>query len=200
MWIRVLQLSPAKISRVNFSLVKVLLASVLLLAATALSAQQSTSEPNTTVERTPRPIPRSTTRAPRSDEVQPQSSSKDTKVDLAPPKGDASAHPNSSAADDVMELHTYNPMKAMKDVEVGDYYYKIRNYPAAISRYREALEYKPSDAVATFGLAQALDKSGQPDEARAQYEAYLKILPNGPQAAECRKSLDRLSKPTKAKK
>ena len=50
-------------------------------------------------------------------------------------------------------------MKAMKDVEVGDYYYKQENYKAAISRYREALEVKPHDAEATYKLAQVLDKT-----------------------------------------
>ena len=50
-------------------------------------------------------------------------------------------------------------MRAMKDVEVGDYYYRRENYKAALSRYREALEFKPRDAVATFKLAQTLEKT-----------------------------------------
>jgi hypothetical protein len=32
----------------------------------------------------------------------------------------------------------------------------------------------------------------QPDEARKEYESYLKILPNGPQAQEVQKAVDRL--------
>ena len=55
----------------------------------------------------------------------------------------------------------------MKDVEVGDFYYKAGNYKAALSRFREALQYKPRDAVATFKLAQTLEKSKQFEEARA---------------------------------
>lgn len=151
--------------------------------------------------RTP-PKPKSSTTSsvpPRSD-GQAESSSKDTMIDISPPKGDSMAHPNSgTVADDVLELHPYNPMKAMKDVEVGDYHFKRKNYPAAISRYREALEYKPHDAVATYALAQALEKTGDQAGAIESYEDYLKTLPRGPQAGECHKALERLSKSTAKK-
>jgi len=158
---------------------------VVLATALAVAAQES------------KPTSKKSTPPPRSDD-QAESSSKDTMVDLSPPKGDASAHPNGgSVADDVLELHPYNPMKAMKDVEVGDYHMRNKRYAAAISRYREALEYKPHDAIANFALAQALEKTGDLEGARESYEDYLKILPNGPHAAEVRKALDRISKPRK---
>ncbi len=60
------------------------------------------------------------------------------------------------------------------------------------NRYREALYYKDNDAVATFRLAECLEKLDQPDEARKGYESYLKILPHGPQAEEAQKAIDRL--------
>lgn len=127
---------------------------------------------------------------PRSDE----SSSKDSIVDLSPPMGDAKSHPNGGIADEVMELRPWNPMKAMKNCEIGDYYMKQKNYRAAESRYREALEWKPNDAEATFKLATVLEKTGQSDEARSTYESYIKILPNGPHAEESKKALTRLPK------
>jgi tetratricopeptide (TPR) repeat protein len=136
---------------------------------------------------------------PRSDEGKPesqpehdQSSSEQTRTDLSPPKGDELAHPNSGQAADA--AHEWNPLRAMKDVEVGTYYYKAGNYKAAISRFREALQFKPRDAVATFKLAQALEKTGQIAQARAQYEAYLAILSDGPNAVEAKKALERLEK------
>ena len=129
---------------------------------------------------------------PRSDD---ESSSEQTRVDLSPPKGDALAHPDGTrVADDVMGKHEWNPMRAMKDVEVGDYYYRRENYKAALSRYREALEFKPRDAVATFKLAQTLEKTKEFEEARSQYEEYLAILKDGPSAAEAKKALERLKK------
>jgi tetratricopeptide (TPR) repeat protein len=129
---------------------------------------------------------------PRSDD---ESSSEQTRVDLSPPKGDALAHPDGGhVADDVMGRHEWNPMRAMKDVEVGDYYYKRENYKAALSRYREALEFKPRDAAATFKLAQTLEKTKEFAEAQSQYEEYLAILKDGPSAAEAKKALERLKK------
>ena len=129
-----------------------------------------------------------------------ESSSKDTRIDLSPPANDARSHPESGAAmvdavdsgNDVQELHPWDPHKAAKDVEVGDYYFKRKNYRAALDRYKEALVYKPNDAIANFRLAECEEKSGLPSDAVTHYEAYLKILPHGPQAADAQKGLDRL--------
>jgi len=125
-----------------------------------------------------------------------ESSSEQTRLDLSPPKGDMLAHPDGGhVADQVLGVqHEWNPLRAMKDVEVGDYYYGRGSYKAALSRYREALEFKPRDAVATFKLARTLEKTSELDEARLRYEEYLTILKDGPNAAEARKALERLKK------
>jgi tetratricopeptide (TPR) repeat protein len=148
---------------------------------------------------------------PRSDRVQVddlgsgvgESSSKDTQLDLSPPADDAKVHPQSSAAvaaaeaealspGGISELHSWDPHKAAKSVEVGDFYFRRKNYHAAEDRYREALRYKDNDAIATIRLAVCLEKLGVWDDARAEYESYLKILPHGPQAAEAQRAIDRL--------
>jgi len=131
-----------------------------------------------------------------------ESSSKTNQIDLSPPDDDAKAHPQSSdvlmdmegatSNGNISEFHPWNPHKAAKDIEVGDFYFKRRNYRAAADRYREALMYKDNDAVATFRLAVCLEKMDQPDEARKEYESYLKILPHGPQAEEAQKAIQRL--------
>lgn len=128
-----------------------------------------------------------------------ESSSKDTRIDLSPPANDTKSHPNSGVAvydaeqpNDVQEFHPWDPHKAAKDVEVGDFYFKRKNYRAALDRYKEALVYKPKDAVATFRLALCEEKSGQPADAITHYEAYLKILPHGPDAEQAQKSLEHL--------
>lgn len=131
-----------------------------------------------------------------------QSSSKDTLIDLSPPPGDDKAHPESSdllvdetatpGNGDVAEFHPWNPHKAAKDIEVANFYFKNKNYRAAESRYREALYYKQNDAEATYHLAVCLEKLDQPDDARTEYESYLKILPHGPQAEQAQKAIERL--------
>ena len=129
---------------------------------------------------------------PRSSDETGESSSKDTKIDISAPRSDAKEHPNSGVADDVLELRLFNPHKAQKAIEVGDFYFRRENFRAALSRYQEALRWKPGDAVATFKSAQTCDKLARFQEARANYEAYLKILPDGPQAKEARKALSQL--------
>ena len=124
-----------------------------------------------------------------------ESSSKQTQIDIAAPTDDVKTHPEAGLGNgDVDEFTPYNPMKAMKDVEVGDFYYKKENYNAAISRYKEALEFKPHDAEATYKLAEVLNKTGDKAGATENYEAYLKILPDGPYSKKAREALQKLKK------
>src|SRR6202008_2583343 len=90
-----------------------------------------------------------------------ESSSRNSIIDLSPPPNDAAKQPNSTPGEpdsdtdsQVIEVKKWDPHKAEKDIEIGDYYAKRKNYAAAISRYREALEYNPRDAAATFRLGQ----------------------------------------------
>jgi tetratricopeptide (TPR) repeat protein len=132
---------------------------------------------------------------PRSDSTNSgESSSKDTKIPRETPSG-------SGSANDVQETHPWDPHKADKAVEVGDFYFKRKNYTAAISRYREALYWKEDDAVALFRLGQGLEAAGQYTEARKQYGRYLQVLPRGPSAGDAQKALNRLKdKPDDPKK
>ena len=132
-----------------------------------------------------------------------ESSSRDTRVDLSPPKDDAKNHPNSGIddkdpedePDGVQEMHPWNPYRAMKDDEVGEFYFKRKDYKAALARYQDALIWKEKDAVANFRMAQCYEKLDQPDLAIQHYQEYLKILPQGPFAKEAHKALEKLKAP-----
>ncbi len=133
------------------------------------------------------------------------SSSKDTRIDLSPPPDDEKKHPDSAAsvvdAEDtggVQDFKAWDPHKAAKDIEIGDFYFKKKNYRAALDRYKEALTYKPNDAIANFRLGECEEKTGSPQEAVTYYEAYLKILPHGPLAPDAQKALDRLKNEAKS--
>ena len=146
------------------------------------------------------------------------SSSRDTRIDISPPKDDAKNHPNSGAGlsgasstfpnskspedmtnlTDVQEMHPWNPYRAAKDDEVGDYYLKQGNYKGALARYQDALIYKDNDAVANFRMAQCYEKLHQPEDAITHYKEYLKILPDGPFAKHAKKAIEKLE--TEAKR
>src|SRR3984957_9799379 len=165
----------------------------------ASSSSSSSSQSSTSAKKSSRPSVADLA-PPRSDSVnaaalpEGESSSKDTQIDLSPPVGDDKAHPKGDDAlvdeevaagtNDVGEFHPFDPHKAAKDVEVGDYYFRLKNYIGAESRYREALVYKDKDAVATYRLAVCLEKMSRFDESRQEFESYLKILPSGPQAED----------------
>jgi Flp pilus assembly protein TadD len=86
--------------------------------------------------------------------------------------------------------------EAQRNREAGEIYYKDKNYRGSESRFREALRFEPADPVATFELAESLEKLGKRAEARDAYETYLKILPNGPFAGDAKKALKRLTSPS----
>lgn len=97
------------------------------------------------------------------------------------------------AVDGVQELLPFDPHKAAKDVEVGQFYLKRKNYRAALDRFNEALLYKPRDAEATYGLAQTQEKMNLIDLAYRSYQSYLEIFPGGPYAKDCQDSMKRLA-------
>jgi Flp pilus assembly protein TadD len=190
---------------------------ILALTVGAWAQQGSTSEKN--APKNPASQESTSSTPPRSDRVQAdelgpelgESSSKDTQTDLTPPEDDAKAHPKSSTAvaeaaaelggaSGITEFHTWDPHKAAKSIEIGDFYFKRRNYRAAQDRYREALRYKDNDAVATIRLAVCLEKLGVLDDARAEYESYLKILPYGPESDQAQKAIERLKAQASATK
>ena len=152
-----------------------------------------------------KPPGRSTSSPAARDQQAEESSSRDTRTDLSPPKDDAKNHPDSQSAVEGLvpslaggkgssgdQFQPWDPLKSAKDVEVGDFYFRRKNYKAALDRYKEALYYKDNDAAATYHIAVCHEKLGDKAEARKYFEQYLKILPEGPLAREARASLERL--------
>jgi len=186
-------------------MLRLLLLSFVLSTGTLVFPQQPQGDPDSSSKSDPTSDQKRDQTAERNREAG-ESSSHDTRVDIRPPKDDAKSHPDSKGAvadlvvsedtgvPEVQEFHPWDPMKAMKDVEVGDFYFKRKNYRAALDRYKDALYWKDNDAVASFRLAVCQEKLGDTDDARKYYEQYLKILPEGPFAKEAHASLDRLAK------
>ena len=122
---------------------------------------------------------------PPKDEKPGESSSKDSQINLeGPSKG--------SGDTTVQQMYPYDPHKSAKDVEVGRFYLKAKNYRAALDRFNEALLYKPRDAEATFFLAQTQERLELYDRATKNYHDYLAMLPEGPYARESQDAVKRI--------
>jgi tetratricopeptide (TPR) repeat protein len=147
-----------------------LVAGVFFLACwpAAAQAQDSQGESSSSA---PRPDPPSAPEAPKS------KSAKKNK--------DA---PTKSAADQP----TWDPLRAEKDLEVGQYYLKKGDVDAAIDRFEDAAAAKPGFAIPYRYLGEAHEKKGQKREAIKSYTRYLDLYPHAEDAAKVRKKIDKL--------
>ncbi len=120
-----------------------------------------------------------------------ESSSSDSQINLdAHPPTPEPALPGADADDKA--LQPWDPHRADKDIEVGNYYLRLKNYRAALDRFNDALLYKPRDAEATYGLAVTEEKLDLLSQAHKNYQEYLKILPSGPHAKESQDAIKRI--------
>src|SRR5271154_6159528 len=114
---------------------RIVILAILGVCLTGVMAAQS-NEPEGPITRVPvdksAPPPKDNRKAPpRSDQLAPdESSSKQTQIDVSPPSGDKKQDSIADNSSDVSEFHPWDPHKAAKCVEIGDYYFKQENYRA----------------------------------------------------------------------
>lgn len=87
---------------------------------------------------------------------------------------------------------TWDPLRAEKDLEVGQYYLKKGDVDAAIDRFEDAAAAKPGFAIPYRYLGEAHEKKGQKREAIKSYARYLDLYPHAGDAAKVRKKIDKL--------
>ena len=90
--------------------------------------------------------------------------------------------------------HAFDPFRAEKNLEIGEFYLKKGNYDAAIERFKESIRYKPKFARPHRLLAEAYEKKGDAAEAVKYYRMYLEILPAAQDAGKVRKRIEKLSR------
>jgi Flp pilus assembly protein TadD len=78
-------------------------------------------------------------------------------------------------------------------IELGNIASKDENYAEALVHYEAAANLKPSHAGVQAGCGRVLVKLGRKDEARARFEAALKL---NPELESAKKALAELDKPT----
>jgi Tfp pilus assembly protein PilF len=175
---------------------------LLLFSTASVFAQERSQDDQPHITPKNQPKPQQQQQREEDQAAQPQqgeSSSKDSQIDLSSNTVTKSGSntqgpetPGSETPNDVQEMRPWDPHKAAKDVEVGEYYLKQKNYRAALDRFNEALLYKPKDADATFHLAETQEKLELFTKAYENYSLYLEIVPKGPQAGAAHDALRRL--------
>jgi tetratricopeptide (TPR) repeat protein len=88
--------------------------------------------------------------------------------------------------------YTFNPLQAEREVKIGDFYLKKKNYRAAAGRYGEATKWNPQADEAFYKWGQALTQLGRRLEAITAFEKYLEAAPTGAHAAEVKKRIAEL--------
>jgi len=88
----------------------------------------------------------------------------------------------------------WDPLRAEKDLEVGQFYMKKGDLDAAIDRFEDAAVAKPGYAIPYRFLGEAQEKKGLKKQALKSYQRYLDLFPHADDADKVRKKIDKLYK------
>jgi tetratricopeptide (TPR) repeat protein len=94
----------------------------------------------------------------------------------------------------------WDPLRAEKDIEVGQYYMRKGDVDAAIDRFQDATVAKPGYAVPFKYLGEAQEKKGLKKPAAKSYQRYLDLYPKAEDAEKIRKRIEKLYKDVEKEK
>ena len=94
----------------------------------------------------------------------------------------------------VPKVYSFNPLQAVREVKIGNYYFKKGNFRAAAQRFLEATRWDGTLAEAFLRLGEAREKQRDRKAAAEAYAKYLEIAPDAKDAADVKKRLDKVRK------
>lgn len=132
-------------------------------------------------------------------EPQQESSSKPPDAGTPAPakKQDKSAKDSAnkdSATKNAPDQPMWDPLRAEKDIEVGNHYMHNGDYDAAIDRFQDAIEAKPGYATPFRYLGEAQEKKGLKKQAIKSYQRYLDLYPRAEDGEKIKKKIEKLYK------
>src|ERR1700676_5358981 len=137
--------------------------------------------------------------APTSPAQDSQGESSSTAPKPQPPGAPDSSHPKSSnkkpkdsRTNSAPDQPTWDPLRAEKDLEVGQFYLKKGDLDAAIDSFQDAAAAKPGFAIPYRYLGEAQEKRGDKREALKSYRRYLDLYPHAEDAKRIQKKIDKL--------
>jgi tetratricopeptide (TPR) repeat protein len=130
---------------------------------------------------------------------EPESSSKPADAP-APPSKQKPKKNADNATKNAPDQPTWDPLRAEKDLEVGQYYLRRGDVDAAIDRFQDATTAKPGYAVPFRYLGEAQEKKGLKKDAIKSYQRYLELYPHAEDGDKIRKKIDKLRTEVEKKK
>jgi tetratricopeptide (TPR) repeat protein len=123
----------------------------------------------------------------------------------SPPNDDLKPKPKAkqkkdTATQNAPDQPTWDPLRAEKDLEVGQYYMKKGDVDAAIDRFQDATTAKPGYAIPFRFLAEAQEKKGLKKQAIKSYQRYLDLYPHAEDGDKVRKKIEKLYKEVEKEK
>jgi tetratricopeptide (TPR) repeat protein len=128
----------------------------------------------------------------------PESSSKPT--DAPAPKKPDGKKKKDGATQNAPDQPAWDPLRAEKDLEVGQYYMRKGDVDAAMDRFQDATTAKPGYAIPFRYLGEAQEKKGLRKQAIASYSRYLDLYPHAEDGDKIRKKIDKLRSEVERKK
>jgi tetratricopeptide (TPR) repeat protein len=121
----------------------------------------------------------------------------DKRADEPPPPVAKKAPPKSNkdnTTESSPDQPTWDPLRAEKDLEVGQYYMRKGDVDAAIDRFQDAILAKPGYAIPFRLLGEAQEKKGLKKPAIKSYQRYLDLYPKAEDGDKIRKKIEKLYK------
>jgi len=116
-------------------------------------------------------------------------------ADAAPaPKKEPAKTNKDNATQSAADQPTWDPLRAEKDLEVGQYYMRKGDVDAAIDRFQDATTAKPGYAVPFRYLGEAQEKKGLKKQAIKSYQRYLDLYPHADDGDKIKKKIEKLYK------
>jgi hypothetical protein len=91
-------------------------------------------------------------------------------------------------ASEVAKPKEYDPLLAESNINIGNFYFKKKNYDAAFDRYAEALGYQPDSTKAREALQRACIR------ALEEHRTFLRKNPNAPESPGHRQRITKIEK------
>jgi tetratricopeptide (TPR) repeat protein len=111
------------------------------------------------------------------------------------------AKPNTdTATPDTPDQPKWDPLRAEKDMQVGEYYMHKGDLDAAIDRFEDAALAKPGYALPYLYLGEAQEKKGMKKRAIQSYKRYLDLYPKAEDKDKIQKKIDKLYKDVEKEK